>query len=314
MCAPISCHSARDTQHLISQDASPRRPVLRRRAHSETGIVGRGSKVFNAEQVKKRCNGMLTEAVYQRIYESAHRAPLGHAIEVGAAHGAATVSLAQAIRDTGGGRKVFSFEKIVGGSREKYGTYSRNEQILRENFRYFGVEDTIKLIVGDVRECAHHIEDDSRFGLMMLDADGCIDRDFKLFFDRLVPDGLVIIDDIADRVRLKRLGLSGLSVKYKVDQKHRLSFLLLELFQRNGLLDAGELVGGTTWFGRRLDVPMCQVPDEEIREIYRSLVFADAKISSVPFRKTVALLGKSILSQAMIRSLKGFETGHRDRP
>lgn len=48
---------------------------------------------FNAKEIKQKCNGMLSAEMYHRIYEYAAKAPAGNFIEIGAAHGAATVCL-----------------------------------------------------------------------------------------------------------------------------------------------------------------------------------------------------------------------------
>lgn len=68
---------------------------------------------------------MLPVEVYQRLYEAALAAPDRNLVEVGCAHGAGTVCLAAGLRDSGREGRVYTFEKIVGGTREAYGGSTR---------------------------------------------------------------------------------------------------------------------------------------------------------------------------------------------
>ena len=102
---------------------------------------------FNANAVRKRCNGMLSSAIYEKIHETAKSAPNGSFIEVGVAHGAATVALASALSTPG---IVYSFEKIIGGSREQFGGFEENKRIITGNIRVFGLEKKVQFAFGDV--------------------------------------------------------------------------------------------------------------------------------------------------------------------
>lgn len=264
---------------------------------------------FCAVSVKERCNGMLPAEVYERIYETALNAPDGHMVEVGCAHGAGTVCMAFGLRDSGREGKVFTFEKIIGGTREAFGGVDENTRIILQNFNFFGVSDRIELSIGDVEDCAHAVPKDHPIGLLCLDADGAIDRDFALFFDQVVPGAPVIIDDVMDRTRLKPDGWQRLSRRLKVDQKHRLSFAMLDLFQKKGLLDEGCIRGADTWFGHKTHERFASVDPREILRVYRSMTFGQATLSMVPMRAALAgMLGK-VLPRSAVETLKGLEKG-----
>jgi predicted O-methyltransferase YrrM len=169
--------------------------------------------------IKWRCNGMLHERVYEAIYEAAASAGEGVFLEVGTAHAAATVCLALGKRH---GKyvpddKIYSVEKIIGGSRSRYGGVEENLAIIRDNLSHFGVDEQVELLIGDVEQVANLVPAAQGISLLMLDADGHIDRDFFLFYNSVNPGGRIIIDDYADAGRLARTR----GRKVKVSLKHR---------------------------------------------------------------------------------------------
>ncbi|NWG47266.1 MAG: class I SAM-dependent methyltransferase [Alphaproteobacteria bacterium] len=227
--------------------------------------------MFDPEAVRTRCNGMLAPSVYQHIYETARSAGGGVFVEVGTAHGAATVSLALGLKASGRQGHVHTFEKIVGGTRERFGSIAENEDIIRTNFRTFGVDDVVSLHIGGVDDLQANVREEREFALLMLDADGRIDRDFGYFFDRLRPGAPIIIDDVADLVRIKMKGSDRLTV----DQKHRLTHLLVEAFTSAGLVACNERIRNT-WFGTKREARWEDLPPSAVLAAYRSLVFGEA--------------------------------------
>jgi len=260
--------------------------------------------MFNPAAVKEKCNGMLSPSVYGRIYDLAKNAPGESFIEVGAAHGAATVSLASALRDSGRVGKVYSFEKITGGSRERFGNFDANKTIIEDNIACFGVGDRIVMNYGLVEELATVIPERNDFGLMMLDADGRIDRDFSLFFNKLADNAVIIIDDVSPAVRVRTTSGTLNTRRVFVDQKHRLSNLLVDFFTREGMIE-GTMLGGT-WMGKKIGGHFDQQLWSGIVEQYRELVFAEAPYEVVVggFRGLLARQAKRVLPEAMVRRIR----------
>jgi len=219
------------------------------------------------KSIKQNANGMLPVATYEKIYSYAKNSQ-GDIVEVGTAHGAATICMASAIEPGSG--KVYTFEKIFGGSREKYGSVDDNIKIIKFNYEKFGVSDRIEQFIGDVVIEADKIKDLSSFSMLMLDADGRIDRDFVLFYDRLKPGGYIIIDDCDDRIKVKLK--SGIML---VDQKHKLTHLFIKKLEALGFLEEVE-IAGNTYFGRKPDSSGQSIQELSILEtsaIYANLVF-----------------------------------------
>ncbi|HEV8392148.1 MAG TPA: class I SAM-dependent methyltransferase, partial [Dongiaceae bacterium] len=107
------------------------------------------------DDIAVRCSGMLAPSIYQRIYEIARSSPGGLLAEVGTARGAATVALALGLRDSGRPGRVISFDR--GRRRSGKGDPHRYLETVKKNLRYFGVEDLVDLVVGEVSETVHRV-------------------------------------------------------------------------------------------------------------------------------------------------------------
>ncbi|MEL6168265.1 MAG: class I SAM-dependent methyltransferase [Pseudomonadota bacterium] len=260
--------------------------------------------MFDARAIKEACNGMLPVRTYDEIYRRALTADEGIFVEVGTAHAAATVCLARALKDSGRSGRVYTFEKIFGGTREAFGGVHENVQIIQDNLSRFDVEDVVELIIGDVRDEAAQVPSDARIALLFLDADGRIDRDFELFFDRMQLGGQIYIDDVRNAARLGLDGTKGLAARFKIDQKHRISYLLLDVFRRNGLVGDGDFVGPDTWAGTKIANAYSIVPHDEIVEAYRDLVFADAEMPMVPGRRMAKRALKWLLPASVVEQIR----------
>lgn len=222
-------------------------------------------------EIRRRCHGMMRIDVYEAIYHAALNSPGSTFVEIGTGHGAGTVCLALGMRDSGRDGVVYTFDRFEGGSRKAYGDASQNENITREALEAFGVSDTVKVTAGDISETFGAVPDEADIGLLMLDVDGRIDRDFGAFFDRVLPGGTIIIDDMADRARAKDKGSY-----LRIDQKHRATFLLTKSAECHGLIEQTGMVN-QTWFGEKVGGKFSDWPTSSIVSAYRELVFANAE-------------------------------------
>lgn len=262
--------------------------------------------MFSPEAVKRRCNGMLPSSVYQRIHDTAAAARITTFVEVGTAHAAATVSMALGLKDSGRAGRIYTFERGKGGSRVEYGGVDENTRIIRANLEHFGVSDIVELLVGDVSDLSSRVPADGEIGLLMLDADGRIDRDISLFYDRVVKGGPVIIDDVVDEVRLYRTR----GGRYAIDQKLKIAHRLLEVMIKSGLLSSGQIVS-ETYFGEKLDKASLDVPPEAVLNAYRGLIFSEAAITK-PNLKAILLPLAEFLSPRAVDAYRKRKRAGQD--
>ena len=229
---------------------------------------------FDALAVKRKANGMLSIDVYQEMYHLAQKVEQNTTIlEIGTAHGAGSISLALGSQ---GKNKVASIDKITGGSRDKFGTLEENKVIIKNNFKYFGVEKVIDFYIGTSTEIASHLPEELTISMLVIDADGAIDRDFELFYNKLLPGSTVIIDDYSNYVRIKKDKKIT-----RIDQKFRLTHMLVSFMEQASLLKKNKVID-STYFGikpknQKDDVNFSQY---DFRPIYRNLTFANTQSSS----------------------------------
>jgi hypothetical protein len=228
-----------------------------------------GPGVFR--EIKFRANGMLDPLVYAEInrWASSVEADI---VEIGTAHGAATISAALGLP---AGFRVRTVERMNGGSRARYGGPEENIRIIHANLARFGVTDKVRLHVGSVDVVAPEMGEEP-IGMLILDADGCIDRDFRLFYDRLVPGAPIVIDDY----RPHYVGTTQSGGELVVDQKHRITTLLVDLFVELGLIQRQKIINDT-FFGRKpFNAPPLELPEARVLAIYRQLIITRASVPS----------------------------------
>lgn len=225
-------------------------------------------------EVKGRCNGMLPLEVYLRLYEKARCCAKGDIVEVGTAHAAATISIALGLRASESFEgKFYTFDRMEGGSREDFGGVSENTAITKDNLAFFGVSDWVSLVVGDIAQTHEAVPPSSKIAMLVVDADGYVDRDFSLFFDRVIDDGLIVIDDYGkDFWSIINMRGKG---RYFITQKHHLTYLLVTLFVEQGYITQNFEQLGQTVFSRKVPHQKYQIEPKKILNIYRQLTLAE---------------------------------------
>lgn len=159
--------------------------------------------------LKVRTRGMLSPMIYRRMYLLARALPDLDIIEIGGASGAASIALALGLKESGKSARLIVVEKLQGGSRARYGGYGDNLDIIQSNFRQFGVEERIVLfpheLTFDNGKDVLALLTTSQIAAFIHDADGRLDRDFRLFWPLLQPGGLIVIDDYSNAAHYTQL-------------------------------------------------------------------------------------------------------------
>ena len=193
-------------------------------------------------RVKQETAGMLPLPVYRGLYESAAGSGGGTIVEIGTASGAATIALALGARSARKPFRILTADPFQGGSRAVLGSVEYNMNLVRQKLSAFAVADCVEVIAGSTTDLL--ASSDARdIRLLLIDADGRIDRDLALLHDRLAADCIIVIDDIDGETYL--LPTPG---GFLVDQKHRLAAGLADRFVEEGLLVAQGRIGQTGWY------------------------------------------------------------------
>ena len=214
--------------------------------------------------IVNKCNAMMPLLVYERIYQTAYRAQAGDMLELGAAYGGATISLARAIIDSQKKSRLFAVESGggVGSSLAKLGPQDFNLARLRENINYFSCHSVVTVIPEKIDAAEKYLIEAQPFSLLMIDADGKIDRDFLLFYNRLRSGADIIIDDYRAESRPDQ----GTAANPR--GKGWSTYLFVNYFLRLGLIKKKSLVGDTIF---------CQKP----KKITGPVKFNEEELASI---------------------------------
>jgi predicted O-methyltransferase YrrM len=201
-------------------------------------------------RLRDEAGGMLSPLVYRRMYRAVRAQPDLDVVEIGGAAGAGSISLAWGMRDAGHTAKLIVVERCEGGSRAAFGGYDDNLARLHANFERFGVADRIELHPHEITlengaDVLARVTT-SEIGAFVHDADGRLDRDVALFWPRLRPGGLVIVDDDDPGKPLR----PGRPERPDSGYKGVLTYRLLRQLEAWGLFVRTAKVRNTT-FGRK---------------------------------------------------------------
>lgn len=239
---------------FYEQIPSPLQPVFRV-AYEPVSKIRRRYARREFAAIKQDANGMLPVETYERLYRTASDLAHSNMVEIGAAHGAATISLARGMQDGGGGDgTLFAFEQGDLGSRVDFGTKEENIAKLRENIAAYGVTDLVNVIPERLtrdEDQPTNVLEAAPFSVLCLDADGNLARDFELFYDLLCPGAAIIIDDYGFernyRKKTERHPQGG--------GKHYRTFCYVNHFIDQGLLHRYDLYQGALFAAKPPDPP-----------------------------------------------------------
>jgi predicted O-methyltransferase YrrM len=221
-------------------------------------------------------NGMLPIEVYEKIFNIGRDSAGGTMIEIGTYRGSATIALALGAKECGKPFHIYTTDLFSGkySSLVQFGDVNENMRIVRTHYEKFDVDNFITVVAGGCKEILSQYPV-RNINVLVLDADGRIDRDLALLFDRLSDGCIIIIDDIDNAAHLRRFNASLL-----LDQKHRLSYLLTQRLLADGLLVQTDKIHDTGFYVKG----SASITAESILlnslSAYRELVFCD--ITDVP--------------------------------
>ena len=200
-------------------------------------------------RVKTDARGLMPAGTYRRLFDTAARSGGGTFVEIGTYCGAATVALALGAKARGKAAEILTADMLRPGIGIEGTSDGERIAALNRNFEAFEVGHMIRFVHGTSLELVAEA-DPPRIDLLLLDGGGRLEMDLALLWSRLADGCPIVIDDISGRVHVRRSWL-----RVVVDQKHRISKLLVDRFVEAGLLVSEGESEGTGWF-RKGDAEM----------------------------------------------------------
>ncbi len=239
-------------------------------------------------------DALMSPAVYDALFDAAAAEGPKQVLEIGTAHGAGTIALALGASSGGHETQITTVDTLealpdIPSSRSRFGGPAENEKIVRANFEKARVPDRIKLHVGRSESFAKVVPEGFTVDMLVLDADGRIDRDLALFGPYLARGAVVVVDDIDGKI-----GAAFRGGRLAIDLKHVISEKLTARFVEEGYLKLEKRTVDTSFF-------RAQEPDswdyERMSELaissYRELIFLETPMSQVMASSIASLLSST---------------------
>lgn len=220
-------------------------------------------------------NGMLPLAVYEEIHRLAGLSQDGsNFVEVGTGHGAATIAMAMGASSSNRDVMIHTIDCLDGkfSSRKRFGSVSENEEIVRRNFSKAKVKHCTDLFVGTSDEYISADLCPKKIDMLVLDADGQIDRDLLYFYRRMEPGTPIVIDDVDSKIYFD---VTYDGARY-IDLKHRIVSMLLKKLEHAGYIRVIKRIENTA-FCERGNTPLDKaIFVTDALECYRKLLHLEA--------------------------------------
>ncbi len=173
----------------------------------------------------------------------------GGILEIGPYVGGSTVAMAKGVSEAGPPTSKRPFVTVeAGGSYEEHRNIPTSDIVadLRKHLAEAEVSDRVKVVVGRSDDPVVMAEVDrglngEKIGLFVIDADGDVERDFGIYFERCRPGCVVIVDDY----------YSHKGAIHKMDKTKPVVDRLTE----EGVLEPFGVFGWGTWMGRLVRHP-----------------------------------------------------------
>jgi len=151
-------------------------------------------------KIRSITDAMLSTSALKGIYEAAREVSRGVYVEIGPAQGGSTIAIALGRRAAGRRDTIYTADVFKGSAALKTTNVDANVDVLSRNLKQFGFGEGVEVIVVGRDDIETAVPIDAEIGLLFIDADGALDRDFAQFYDRVTPGGFIILDDYEQRI------------------------------------------------------------------------------------------------------------------
>jgi predicted O-methyltransferase YrrM len=252
-------------------------------------------------RVKERARGWMPLSVYRQLYDSAAACGGGTIVEIGTFCGAATIVMALGARLVGEPFQIVTADLLRPGVGLRGTTPSEKIAALGTTLVEFGVHDDVLFVQGDTCSLVAAAEP-REIRLLLLDGGGRLETDLALLWDRLAADAVIVIDDIDGSVTVARS--RGMA---EINQKHRISKLLTDLFVERAMLVPTGRTGSTGWYRKGEASPSAEAIRLMALPAYHELIRARVASNEFSMSRTIArsFLARAPCLRRLYRRLQG---------
>lgn len=146
------------------------------------------------KKIVREAKGLMSEEDYRELYHEAIKIGKGTIVEIGPARGAGTIVLGLAARQNSDIEHIITIDSFQNSrSIKSFDNIEENIEDLRNNLAAFDCGEKVTIMVAGhedwelIRECP--------ITMLVIDADGALDRDFSNYYNLLTPGARVFVDD-----------------------------------------------------------------------------------------------------------------------
>ncbi len=207
---------------------------------------------------------------YRDLFREALSLKPGIVVEIGPARGAGTVILGLAGKQNPNIEKIITIDAFQNSrSLKTFDNAEENISDLRRNLEKYHCEEKVTIMIAGQEDW--ELIRNSQISMLVIDADGGLDRDFSNYFNLLIPEATVFVDDCELKLNShakshysrERYGYSEDPVaearefitKISPLGKEYITKCFIEYMIRNGFLEQTGICGKTVTLRKKADAP-----------------------------------------------------------
>lgn len=167
----------------------------------------------NIENIRRKIGGHINQIICKKMYNLTYelKNKIGDftSIDIGPGSGISTICISKAYSDSYNNGKIYTIDKFFGTSAFRTESsplrtnnseiIEKNKNILKNNIKKYSSIDNVQIIEGTSYNLKKYINQDTKIGIVFIDTDGMINKDFKIFYDNVIENGIFIFDDYANK-------------------------------------------------------------------------------------------------------------------
>ena len=150
-------------------------------------------------KIKETTRGLMEKGNYRDLYEAALALEKGAVVEIGPARGGTTVTLGLASLQNPNIERIISIDAFQNSRCLRYfDDVEKNIEELKNNLAAFGCGEKVTVMVAGQEDWT--LLRQLKLSMLVIDADGALDRDFFHYYNALRPGATVFVDDCEARL------------------------------------------------------------------------------------------------------------------
>lgn len=218
----------------------------------------------------------MSPKLYGKIFQLSKELESGSILEIGTAGGGSIISAALGLKAAGRGLKAISIDKFEGGSWGTGSDVESNIKKVNDRLQVFGVAEHASILKEKLGGAQHIYDHLKGISLLIIDADGRIQRDLMSLSKSCANEALILIDDCEKCVRVNADRNGNWTVCWK---KYK-TWVMVKHLLESGVLAEEEILDGA-FLGKFYPDKMDSKLFNELDTIYKNIEDVDVSLDEI---------------------------------